>query len=267
MWCAHTMMLSPTMPDDRQHGGVVVEQRFAGEHRRQFHDRGDRREHDDVDLGMAHQPEQVRRTATGCRRRRPRRTGRSTVRSTPSRTIDAMNIGKAGMASPTLAMRAPHEDRRAVPGHPAGAHRQDRRRDVRAGDGAGDREDDDRHRGRRPCRAAPGPTAGRSPLHPVGMPPRNAAENSTGTKRHEQPEAQRVQPGERHVPRADHDRHDEVPERAGDHDDRREDHASARAGRRRSCRSAGERKPESGRDQVGPDHHRQRAADGRAGPS
>ena len=92
-----------------------------------------------------------------------------------------MNIGKAGMASTTLAM-TPHTKigvRFQV--IPAGPHGQDRRGDVRAGDGAGDREDDDRHQ--------VGVHAGRRLVrqrgvadHPVGMPPRNAAENSTGTQ-------------------------------------------------------------------------------------
>ena len=41
----------------------------------------------------------------------------------------------------------------------------------------------------------------------------------------EEPEAEGVQPRERHVPRADHQRHEVVPERAGRHrDDEEEDH-------------------------------------------
>ena len=156
-----------------------------------------------------------------------------------------MNIGNAGMASPTLA---------STPQTKIGVRFQviPRARMVRIvvvmlapAIAAGDREDDDRHE--------VGVHARRRLVRQRGVPDparRDAAEERSREQhrqhRDQQPQAERVQPRERHVPRADHDRHDEVPERAGDHDDRREDHGQAVQADDASCRSAGRGSRSSG---------------------
>ena len=58
-WCCHTKKLSsvtPSIPDDRQ---PVAPQRLAREHRQQLEHDPEARQREDVDLGVAEEPEQV----------------------------------------------------------------------------------------------------------------------------------------------------------------------------------------------------------------
>ena len=58
-WCCQTKKLSrltPSMPDDRE---PVSPQRLAGEDRQQLEHDPESRQREDVDLGVAEEPEQV----------------------------------------------------------------------------------------------------------------------------------------------------------------------------------------------------------------
>ena len=59
MWCAHTMNDQPADDDDRPHHHPVAEDVLAGMDADQVGDDAERRQRDDVDLGVAEEPEQV----------------------------------------------------------------------------------------------------------------------------------------------------------------------------------------------------------------
>ena len=59
MWCAHTADRQGGDRERREHHALVAEQRLAGEHRDDLGDDAEERQREDVDLGVAEEPEQV----------------------------------------------------------------------------------------------------------------------------------------------------------------------------------------------------------------
>ena len=59
MWCAHTAIDSAAIAMRREDQALVAEQRLAAEDRDDLGDDAEERQRDDVDLGMAEEPEQV----------------------------------------------------------------------------------------------------------------------------------------------------------------------------------------------------------------
>ena len=72
MWCAQTATDRAAIVERRADQADVAEDRLAAEHRQDLGDDAEERQRDDVDLGMAEEPEQVLpqdRAAVGRRRR------------------------------------------------------------------------------------------------------------------------------------------------------------------------------------------------------
>ena len=59
MWCAHTPRLMKPMPTDARHHGRIAEDGLAREDGNDLVGEGEGGQHQDVDLGMAEDPEEV----------------------------------------------------------------------------------------------------------------------------------------------------------------------------------------------------------------
>ena len=123
----------------------------------------------------------------------------------------------------------PHEQRQPAPAHPRGAHVHDRRVEVDRAHERGDAGDVDQEdprvlpgvrRVQRARERRVAPPAGLGRLEEQRRVEHDPAEQ-------QQPERQRVQPWERHVPRADHQGHEVVAEAGHHRHDEQEDHRRA----------------------------------------
>ena len=215
--------------DGGENQALVAEERFAGEHRDDLGDDAEERDRDDVDLGVAEEPEQVlpqHRTAGGrvehVRAEHP--VGhRGEQGGGEQREDDDDHEGGD--------QDVPGEDRHSEHGHPGRAQSQDGGDHVdRAEDGAQTGQD----QADVPQIAAHAGTVLRAGQGLVGEPTevRGAAGGGEPADDHQaaekiQPVGERIQPGERHIRCADLQRHHVV--REGEHDRRGEQQQHDRA--------------------------------------
>ena len=224
MWCAHTVSDSAAIDSVAKHHALVAEQRLAAEHRDDLGDDAEERQRDDVDLGVAEEPEQV------LPEDRAAVVGVEDLRTEVP--VDVEHQQRRGEDRERQQdQQARHQD---VPGedrHPEHRHAGRAQRDHR-----GDHVDaaEDRARGRpiarpRIHRSVPAPgefTAFDSGVYRRPADVRGAARGEEAGHRREraeqvQPVGEGVQPRERDVGRADLQRQHEVGER--EHDRRREE--------------------------------------------
>ncbi len=228
MWCAHTRR-----PEERDgHGGgrdrLVAEDRLAREHRQDLRDHAECGQDHDVDLGVPEEPEQVlpehRVAAAGgieeggaevaVREQHRHRGGHGRQRDDQQVAVH---------------QDRPHEERHAAPAHALGAHVVDRRDEV---DGAHQRRDAGEVDQEDPGVHAPAGrvhVVGQRRVHGPAGPGR--VEEDARVEGHpaeeQEPERERVQAREGHVPGADHQR-DQVVAEAGQHrHHEQEDHRGA----------------------------------------
>ena len=202
--------------DRRVDQGLVAEDRLAAEDREDLGDDAEERQRDDVDLGVAEEPEQVLPeddAAVG----RDRRCAHRSTRSAPAARSAAASTGKAIRTRMRGDQGVPGEDRHAPHRHARGAHRDDRGDEVdgtedRAEAGEAEAEDPevtaDAGRERRRSTAA-GRRTSRTTAAPCGV-----RKPATAIRRaeEEEPEGEGVQTRERDVGRTDLQRHDHVGE-------------------------------------------------------
>ncbi len=201
--------------DGGEDQALVAEQRLAGENRQDLADDAEERQGDDVDLGVAEVPEQVlpeQRATVG---------GVEHVRAEAPVGLQGEQRrgehGEGDQHEDRGRQEGPAEDRQPEHRHARGPHRQDRCDHVDGaedGTDTGDRETHDPQVGAHSRRVhlavqwrVGEPAEGRGAVR--GQEPedhRQAAEQ-------EEPVGHRVQPRERHVRRADLQRHQEVRER------------------------------------------------------
>ena len=154
MWCAHTTKLRHADREDRPHHHPVAEDVAAGVRAEQVGDDAERRQRDDVDLGMAEEPEQVleqQRAAAAVHgllaHRDDRRHEEARADEAVERHHDRADTNSAGNASrPRIGRHedAPHRQRHAHQRHAAAARLQHRRDVVQAAHR--ERDDEDRER-------------------------------------------------------------------------------------------------------------------------
>ena len=225
MWCAQTTQAE----EGDGHGGrrdrLVAEDRLAGEHRQDLRDHPERRQHHDVDLGVPEEPEQVlpqeRVAATGGVEERG-----AVVPVGEQHRHRGRDRGQGHHQQVAEDQDRPHEQRHPAPAHARGTHVVDGRDEVdpahqRGDAGEVDQEDPGVHAAARGVevvrqRRVHGP-AGRRRLEEEAAVEGHPAEEG-------QPVGERVQLGEGHVPRADHQRHQVVAEPRDERDDEQEDH-------------------------------------------
>ena len=113
MWCTQRPKLRNASATRRRHDPAVAEQRRARHHRQDGRDHARRRQEDDVDLGMAEQPEQVLPQQAVAALRRPGRRAAPKARSSSSRIEPRISGGKPVRIISAVDERIPGEDRHA----------------------------------------------------------------------------------------------------------------------------------------------------------
>ena len=200
-------------------------ERLSGEGREHFHDQAKGRDDEDVDLRVTEEPEEVLPQVWGATARGDEE--RRLIRAVEHLHEDSGDQSRrCERAEERRHQHRPHEHRHPAQGHPRSPLGEDGRDHVQTRQC--DREADQRE------------------AHEVGVhaehvlvgewriarPPRGeATEEDRGEQdqagRRQEPERERFEARERHVARADHDRHEVVAERTDDRRRRHEDHQRA----------------------------------------
>ena len=218
------------MPAGRERDRLVAEDRLAREDGEDLRDDPHRGQDHDVDLGVPEEPERRAGRGSGCRRAAGSKKCVPAWRSSSISVSPAESVGSTITSSHAYVTIAQQKSGMRIQRHAGRAHVVDRHDEVDRADERRDREDvqpEDpevlavaghvQRRERRVHR----PAAARGPVR------REEAEHQHDAAEEVQPVRQRVQPRERHVARADHQRHEVVAEAGEDRDDDEEDHRRA----------------------------------------
>ena len=207
---------------------LVPEDLFAGEYRNDVGDHPHSRKDHDVDRRVGIDPEQVLVHKGVAPLHRIEQAGAEEPLCDDQRQGDAKYRGRQNL-HPSGGIDGPDKERKPSPGHPFGPQTVDGGDEVEPGQDRGETDHEDAENRQRYVGA--GPFAVGYVEGPAGV--RRA---SAGKERGDddpgpddvEPPGEEVQPGERHVPGADLDRHDQVPECAGEAwDDEEKDHQNA----------------------------------------
>ena len=211
--------------DRRERDRLVAEDRLPREDRDDLREHPHRRQHHDVDLGVAEEPEHVlpeERPVVAGEEGRP---GLAVEEEERDRRRDRRQDEHE---QHRVGLDRPDEERDAHPGHPRRAHVVDRDDEVDRPGERGERrqvEAEDPEVLARPRaellgreRRVGGPAGAR------GAPVGEEAREDDEPAEEEEPVREGVQARERHVPRADHERDEVVAEAREDRDDEEEDH-------------------------------------------
>ena len=239
-------------------GDPVAPQRFPGEDGQDLEQDPHPGKGEDVDLRMAEEPEQVLEQVGAAAGAGEEEGGlNAAVEGDHQQSGDQHRRRKHHQDRG--AEGAPAEDRQAAPGQARRAHGDDRGDQVQPQEGH--RDTDQGEEEDVGVEAVVGLVVERGVTRPTG---REAAEEDRRDEdhpgRHQQPEGERLDPREGHPPRADHQRHEVVGERAEDARGHHSHHHRAVQADERQV-VAGIEELRRGTQQLGPDQHRVEAAD------